>query len=173
MRKLLASTINGALDANEMTIDGDTAFHLAIYPLAEAAREDNHKQCLVLERIIETLLGHVDIKAENTFNKKAIHLAARLIPDKYKALIAILDASIRSDMDVRTIRMAEAQHCQQSALTGELHCSAQLAEVLLEGGASIFHSVGSGDLRLPCVVAQQEGLDEDVMDVLLQWEEGL
>jgi AcrR family transcriptional regulator len=174
VRKLLASATEEALDVNDTTIDGDTALHLAIRALAEAAREDDHKQCLVLERIIETLLEHVDITAENAFNEKAIHLAARLIPDdRYEALVAILEASIRSGMDVSSIRIANPQRCLQAALTGVHRCSARLVEVLLEGDASVFQPFGYDSSRLPRVVAQREGLDRNVMDVLLKWEEGL
>jgi ankyrin repeat protein len=173
VQKLLASPTNEALDVNDTTIDGDTALHLAIRTLEEAAREDDQQQCLALERIIETLLEHVDIGAENAFNEKAIHLAARLIPgDRYKTLIAILEASIRSDVDVRAIRIAQVQWCLQVALTGERRCSARLVEVLLEGGASVFQPLG-WDSPLPRVIAQQEGLDRDVLGVLLRWEESL
>jgi ankyrin repeat protein len=173
VQNLLASETTGALNVNDVTIDGDTALHLAIYALAEAARNDNHKQCQALERIIEALLEHVNIEAENAFNEKAIHLATRLIPDRYEALTAILEASIRSDVDVRTIRIPEAQQCLRSALTGERRCSARLVEVLLEGGASGLQPIGYGDSRLPREVAQQEELDENVVEVLLRWEESL
>jgi ankyrin repeat protein len=174
VRKLLASATEEALDVNDTTIDGDTALHLAIRALAEAAREDDHKKCLVLERIIEALLEHVDITAENAFNEKAIHLAARLIPDdRYEALVAILEASIRSGVDVSSIRIANPQRCLQAALTGEHRCSARLVEVLLESGASVFQPFGYDSSRLPRVFAQKEGLDKDVLDVLLKWEEGL
>jgi ankyrin repeat protein len=173
VQELLASATTEAFDVNDVTIDGDTALHLAIYALEEAARKDNKEQSWALERIIETLLEHVNIEAENAFNEKAIHLAVRLIPDRHEALIAILEASIRSDVDVRTVRIPEAQQCLQSALTGERRCSARLVEVLLEGGASGLQPIGYDDLRLPREVAQQEELDEDVVEVLLRWEESL
>jgi hypothetical protein len=46
-------------------------------------------------------------------------------------------------------------------------------EVLLEGGASGLQPIGYGDSRLPREVAQQEELDENVVEVLLRWEESL
>jgi ankyrin repeat protein len=171
VRELLASASTEAFDVNEVTIDGDTALHLAIYALAEAARKDNQEQCRALGRIIETLLEHVNIEAENAFNEKAIHLAARLIPDRHEALIAILEVSIRSDVELRTVRIAEAQQCLQSALTRERRCSARLVEVLLEGGASGLQPISYHDSRLPREVALQEELDEGVVEVLLRWEE--
>lgn len=173
VEKLLAPATNKALDVNEATFDGDTALHLAIHALAEAVGEDDEERCMALEHMIEALLERVDIEAENALHEKSIHLAARLVPDRHEALLAILEASIRSGMDLRTIRLAEAQQYLQSALTGERRCSAQLVEALLKCGASVFQPAGYGDSRLPRVVAQQEGLDEDVIDVLLQWEEGL